>query len=584
MSLPSTSTHSLNDIQEDCPRPVLGKRAISLPRVKTRLRSLRPEGMKRQKASQEATTRSANLQHQQDAVMPAMTQLSISNVEEQATILTLPRESHLESPARKRDIVQQWLDRQARRFEGLRQELLLHRDSMFDGYGIEKKLKKASRNANATVLGPHGERIPQFVVDTFFTLYPAGGSDWRNSARWEKHLQEFFDSNGFFKSKEFITSADYSAFKEHTASLAAQQPSRRSPSPSTSPRSDRETNSPFFLSLWSRRSSKERQDRGKSPALHTPEEPPSPRAEESPSADTPAIRSPASSKGGIRIVEDPARVQQGPSSPVQSTCVSKPIDPSQIPVPAVPDLKPPSSEGIDLHNLAHATGRPCECCILYLLQFPLVEDCSMPPAPQLMPERRLIPPPEMPQLAETLQVSSPDSLLFDNLPVLSAGAGATNTQRWQSHPLNIPQTAAALTADDEAAYFTVDNLSHDGSEMPTVTQSNNGAIRATTGVHHRHAPAPGAQFLFTPPDSRQNTPPDSRRNSNASQDLSHTTHSAMVLPPTDRPAPVGPADRDWATCAVSDRTVLSQAEQKKRHNEWWAEFTERYGPGTGVWR
>ncbi|KAF2626845.1 hypothetical protein BU25DRAFT_73565 [Macroventuria anomochaeta] len=575
--IPSISSLSLNDLPIDHPRSVLGNRGMSLPHERKRLRAFRPLSLKRRKLSRESVVSS---QHQDDTSPDSATSPASNDVKCQATVTVVPQDPFPEEPIRKRDRIQQWLVQQAQRVERLKQEVFRHRDSKFDRQDIEKELKQATLDANATVVGPDGEEVSQRVINHFFTLYPAGGSDWLDSKRWERHL------------------AKCSQIKcDHCK--ATQRPGDRSPSPlkssplqssrSSSPKSTKSPKEPkssadgyFSNPFWRSRSSKRREEKGKSPApdelgecttspLH--EVLLSPRTQLSERLPDRPRRASRPPKGSI-VIRDAYQYTQ--RKPVRCSIISSSLDPSQIPIPAIPDLKPADSSGLDLHDLAHVTGHSYGGSPLEdgRLPFPLCHNFIPPPAPLLRPEQRITPIPDTLQLEEASRVSSSGRPIFDMSPLVSASPGATNVQRGFHPPPAVRTPFRPVFPDEE---YTIADVLGDGIEMPRLRKCGPAPAPAP-------AAAPAVQFPPTPPDSRQNS-------TSYPSGVSYTTYGDTIsLPAKPTSVPEGPADRDWDMCELSDTTGSSLPDcpvyvnPRQARGEWWDGMAERYGPGMNYWR
>lgn len=562
--IPSASTLSLNDLSIDYPRSTPLNHTMSFPILPKRLRSLRAKSTKRRKVSQKTLTSSVISQHRQDSPSSSNTDLAAHTIENQVpeTIVIRHLDSH--EPSRRREIMPRWLETQKQRFKGFRKDILAHRDSMFD-QELEHELRRASREANDIILGPHGEAVPQLVINIFFARYPAGGSDWRNSVRWEKHLAEYLEWKGFFITKDFQNSQDCSLLQQHRTSVATKTPPARTPSPLTPSRSSDEKEPYFFSPPSWFGPSKRKQERGKSLAPDETDNVYSGLTKvESLGSRTqkPTLRR----RGGITIQE---RTTRQPKS-IRCASISKAIDSSLIVEPPASDLKPASSEGFDPYNLAHCTGRHYEDpAPIETLDFPL----AAPVAPQPRPKRRITPVPPVEQLGsiETVQFKPP--------PIQSAGPRATTVQRWQSQPIDVLRKGARFTADDDTV---VDSRSHKRFEMPCIYTYKPPPARSA-----RHNPA------FSMSEHLPPTSPDSRHNSNASQSLAEIIFSAAVPSPAEPTTPNRSADRHWAPYTLSDTTgsslpecpvFVSREELLQRCTGRWAGHAERHGPGMRNWR
>ncbi|KZM26276.1 uncharacterized protein EKO05_0002207 [Ascochyta rabiei] len=516
--------------------------------------------MKRRKVSQQTVGSSSSSQTHRDA-----TQSASSSVKGPATA-TVTQDSSPDEPSRMRDIVPQWLEKQAQRLERLRRGSFWHRDSMFESQDVKREPKQTAQDVGTAVSGPHSEPVPQRVIDHFFTLYPAGGSDWRNSVRWQRHLTKCTVTKcAICKATRRLTDTSPSP-----ARLSAKPPVKLSARSSTESLSKTSKDSYFSVPSWRSKSSKERKKRGKSPAQDEIDEEDtetlSPSTQVPRYLETSFSRRTRASRPGIVIYDGaPQFERRAPPPPVRCTSVSKPVDASKIPVPAAPHLRFASTATINVDDLSQITGRPYEISPLELLRFPLSQHYNLPSTPQLKPKQVAASVPEMEPLTGALRASSVDSLLSESSTV---GPNPTNVQRWPTQP-------RSESSSGMGGYTIADLLSQDGGfEMPPTRKHRAAAGRPT---HHASAPAPAAQYLPTPPHSR------------------HTSNGwqagSSVAPPTYCIAiPEGPADRDWATCKLSDTTGSSlpncpvYVNARERLDKYWAGWAERHGPGMRNWR
>src|SRR5690242_11382933 len=174
----SISSLLLHESSEDHSTPALSSPDMTL---KQQFQAILPDIRRRRTLSQQSAVSSEHMQNTECTTDTSPTS------KDQFTVSAEAPESPLEEPASKRYRIQQWLIHQSQRLDLLKHGLRGHRDSMFEQADIEKELRLASQNANAIISGPNGEPIDQRVVDHFFMLFPACGSDWRDSARWERH-------------------------------------------------------------------------------------------------------------------------------------------------------------------------------------------------------------------------------------------------------------------------------------------------------------------------------------------------------------------------------------------------------------
>lgn len=560
--LSSISTLSLNSLAIAYPCPTLGSQDMSLPQVKKRLLALRSESKKRRKVSRDIVGSSSTSQHHQDVTATQPTQPTVTEDVNISSHLDVDKSSREKTtfPQRLKKRAQRLWRRDISCLESLHHESvqygiphheapqdipthpdLLHRDSMFD----YTKIQLASWHANPVVLGPCGEPVPPEVINTFFKKHPAGQSEWRHSASWEKHLAQHL-AKVAKKAREAEKAKEATQDKSESPQSPAKTNSKsRTNSPSTSPNGK---GSFFLRPLWRSRSSKRRQKLGKSPALDTvsssEDEPLSPLTPDLNHLQPPIARH-RPSKGGIVFYDDNARFERRRPPPVRCSIVAKPVDVSQIPVPAAPDLKPASSESLDLHNLAHATGRPQEPCVLYLVQFPLGRNRNPPSTPQLRPERRITPVPEFQRLESSSQTPPCDSSLSERSPILSAGLSATNVHQG-FHPSSARYNTTTSLAGNEPRYIVADLFSQ--NDHLRIPQTRKRSSSAVTAIHHS---PPSMHFPPTPPDSRHSS-------ASYEPNLSHPTQSGTNSPPAELvSSPDGPADRDWDTCELSDTTPAS---------------------------
>ena len=481
--------------------------------------SLSPECLRQQKFERESAICSSRSQHHETTTLPVL-QSSLDMVKHQAAVSRVPQYPTPDEPTRKRDIVPAWLDRQAQRLRLPWCSQSEHRDSMFDGLDSDSKLLfegdlgRASREANEVVLDFHGEPVPQHVIDHFFGEYPAGGSDWRNSAQWEEHL------------------ADYSPWK------AIQNSPEKSHSSSETPKN---RDSYFSLLVWRTRSSKQRRRRGKLPEETSSDEldeRPSSPFDDEPDSQTQlpehlpnhSIMATRRPKAGIVIWDGTARSAQVSSS-VRCTLVSESTDPLHIPIPWIPDLESAHSVDSDMKGPFHPACCPHGTSPLDLLHLPLVKNSIAQHVPHL---RKL---PSSPPCLPDSRVHSDDSLLFKISPLLSAGPSAINVQHWPSqHPSALPNPAVPRREDNNA-YIIADVLSQ--TEDVDTSSLRKRSAPAVTATQHIPAPDPAMQFPLTPPDSRQA--------SNAS--CSELSEHLLI--------PKEPADTDRGTCKQSDSSESS---------------------------
>jgi hypothetical protein len=588
MSLPESasilrSTLSCNELCIGCPRPILAYRSMSFPQAKKRLLSLRPANLERQKVSQESVIKPSNPHQPQDVTTTKTTAHPVvSGGKGQSTGLVAFHDPTPNEQSRKRDMILQWLDKQAQR-------LRWRRDSLLFSRGLKRDLRRASRNVNAIITGPNGEPVPQHVIDQFFTRYPDGGSDWRNSARWEDHLAE------------------------HFARTAAGTSPERSPSPVSPSRFS------FSRVSWGSKVSGQKNNRGKLPEdeasewleqtfdipdreefhSHRVQTSRSPVAE-APLAYRPTYRRLISWDHHVPTTRYNSPPARSGSEPRSSTLPG--IDASKIPPLPIQDLKPLNSEDFDPNNLSEITGRPRELSPIHSLAWPLPHSLSSPPStPQLEPEQRTASISELELVNLGLDTSDPHVTSIDPLDSLTTPS-----------PMSVAMTIERWPCASELRNITTSSTNSNDNEYRRLSQTFQATTIANTLDHNDELvmPAtrkpssimvPAACTVQFPP-----TPPHSRHTSDASQpdlrfkrgddlqqsSLANPTHhqytithydTSIRLPPADMVS--SPANRNWEKRVLSDTTgsslpncpvFISAADQRRRHQEWWNGMAERH--------
>lgn len=416
----SISSLLLHESSEDHSTPALSTPDMTL---KQQFQAILPDIRRRRKLFQQSFVNSEHLQNTDctSDTSPAS--------KDQPTVSTEAPESPSEEPARKRYRIQQWLIHQSQRLENLKHGLRGHRDSMFEQADIEKELRLASQNANAIISGPNGEPIDQRVVDHFFMLFPACGSDWRDSARWERHQARCLQEQ-----------CNVCRSPQHSSKRSSAPLQQGLPSPSACSNSPKVTTAPMRQGSFEddslpfallRPKACKRKEKGKSTAN-----------------DGDGFLSglfsrrrtqvqEGSPQGFRRLAKRPrmnvmfqAAVRRTQEKPVRCSARKEVLDPYQIPVPAVLDLKPADSSGFDLRNPAHLTGRPYDGCPLDegRLPFPLTKNLLPPPSSKLNRERGISPPPEPLYLKDSWPVYSEEGV-FSMSPLATPTSSTTDLQR-----------------------------------------------------------------------------------------------------------------------------------------------------------
>ncbi|KAF1932198.1 uncharacterized protein M421DRAFT_89543 [Didymella exigua CBS 183.55] len=562
MDIPLSSSLSLNDLPIHCPRSDLG-RTMSLPYLKQRLQAFRRDSIKRRNIARD---NGITFQLGDDPAPSSVALPAANEITGQSPVIAVRRSP---SQNRKRYLVQQWLSQQSKRFGRVSRR---YDSVVLSPEDIQKELKLLSNDATRSVAGPDGESLPAWVIDDFFKLHSAGGSGWQESGLWEAHLGKWEHH------KQYCIKCDRSYCRamrktEHTPPLpcvallpptshtcsALNQNPRKKPSESDDVH--------FTVSIW-RRGSRRRRDKGKEPALDQEWCNPLDELLISPCTQAPdRPRAPRTPRNGIVIQE---AIQCQRRKPVRCLFSTTPLDPCQIPVPAIPDLYPEDSGTLDLSGPSHVTGRPYGASLLQgkRLPFPLCINLLPPPTPQLKPEQRLTPIPEPLKLEDPLQLSA-NRELFDIPPITKVSRGATKVQRGGF--------LGQVNASSTNPYSLVDIL-------PNPHNSS-----APLHCSQTHKP------IHSSPKSGESLPtsPDSQCNSGVG-DIPDLSFGATDPLPTrsTRPTriPTGSADRDRRNCTLSDTTgsslpdcpvYMNALEARNRKNE---RMAKRHWPGMCIWR
>lgn len=522
---------------------------------KKRIQSLNPMSRLRRKFPREraASPKQHNTEHISKSAP------SCYEAQGQSTVPALSQKPSSERLARDRYHNQQYNYHEAQRPKPKPRK---QRDSMFSKKNDTKDLDLCSQGANAAVLGIDGEPVDQRVIDLFFMLVPACESEWRNSARWRNHqawcLREPRVVSHFFELYQPCF-RDEARWREHEAKClekkchickVSEQSTKKSPSPPKAPstsaarsvspkgltsskRASWIEDNPFFPFAKWRSSSPKRKAKGKARADE--EEAriilaaifPKAQVETQYGSLEDPERLPKRSEKNI-LVED--RMRRTQELPIRCSGVKKTLDPSHIPVPAVPDLKPADSSAFDPANLAHMTGRAYDGCPLDegILPFPLTKNSLPPPTPQLNPElppeRCISPIPQRLLLRSSSPVSSDDGV-FSMSPPLSPTLSTSEHGSTSTIRLVQPNTHADAhqpCADDLQAML--NDLSNDVS-IPRTKQRTAPALtrRAPLPARVHRRPPLAAAFPPTPPASRPSSGSYSPRSSYSSSYSSSRT-------------------------------------------------------------
>jgi hypothetical protein len=587
LSTDDLPTHQL------CPSP--NTPAMSLSRTKKTFQDLRAENKRQGKLSAESLARN---QQQNDSAQLSRTAPASTDIGNQNDgTLGLGETSHGE-PTRKRDRIQQWLahqkQRQKRHLKQIKHNYRgHHRDSMFDEEDIkqdlvEQELSRASAEANAIITGPDGEPIDQRVLDHFFMLHESSGSGWRDSVQWERHAAICLRRQ-----------CDICRSDRYTVKRCGWQASSPPPAPKEPKSSEKskllskEIN--FRIPRWNLEPRKRKVNRGKSVD----------RTGESQDRDTSlltgdelmhlidALEVPRQPNKPTRNLAIRDRIQRIRNKPVICTFVNKRLDPTQIPVPAVPDLKPGDSKNFNIVYPAHQTGRPYSPSPLEAgrLNFPLCKRRLMPPTPALKPEQCIE------SVTEPLQLTAPrqeipEGGLFPMSPLDSPSASTTNLQRQsarrqtehnaltQAGQPGLRQTIRLVgpCAQKLLLAWPLDQPPAPDSESealkspPIVAEAAAKAISRHSNPHNNNR---GYGFPPTPPDSRQNS-------DFFPSGFVYTSYGLKVPAPKPPPMPPGPADRDWNMCRLSDTTGTSSPDCPVYVDP--REARVRRGSGMGIFR
>lgn len=489
LALSSISSLLLHEASEDHSTPALSNPDMS---IKQQFQAMFPDIRRRRKPSRES---SASSGHQQGTEPTTSGSTSSKN---RTTMSAESLESSSEELLQKRRRVQNWLIHQSQRLEQLKHGLRGHRDSMFGQADIEKELKRASQNANAVVSGPDGEPIDQRVLDHFFILFPACGSDWRDSARWEFHLARCLQGQC-----HVCRSSQYSTKRSFPPPGSCSSTTKRS-------FWSGDDSLPFALL---RPKAGKRKEKGKLPADPEDKLPISlfgrhgtKLQENSPRGYRRTAKQPR-----VNVVIS-AAIRRTQEKPIRCSVRKEILDPNRIPVPAVPDLKPADSSGFDLRDLTHVTGRPYDGCPLDdgCIPFPLAGNLPMPPTPELIPERCISPTPT-PRCLDSSSPMYAEEGVFAMSPPASPTSSSTNLQH--SHRSTIRLVEEPWMDDLRTM---LDNLGHDVSK-PRISHP-----RQPLADRSSRRQAPTAKY---PP-----TPPGSRPHSGLSTVASNASQSGGVMP------------------------------------------------------
>ncbi|KAF3001300.1 hypothetical protein E8E13_004945 [Curvularia kusanoi] len=455
---------------------------------------------------------------------------------------------------------------------------------MFDKKDIEKELKRASQGANSIVTGPDGEPIDQRVIDHFFQLNESGASGWRDSALWERHAAKCLRMQcKVCQSTRYKTSSTSVSWQMSSSPPASTDPPKASRSREKSTLS-KEDNTP--ISRWRLISRKRKfkrsksHDKGKSIAtdelMHI-----SGSLSTSQTQLAEHQHEPKRPRANIFIRNS---IRHAQNRPVFCTFISKRLDPAQIPVPAVPDLKPADSSALDLTNPYHFTGRPYSPCPLEegRLPFPLCGGRLPPPTPELKPEQLVESVPEPLQLTGPVR-ECPDGAVFPMSPLnsLNPSTFTLPSGHRQTIRLVAPSPEKLFTTYRSDELSTREAESPKSPKTPAATAVSTAATPTTTtttmpAVIPQHNPTPAAAFPPTPPDSRQNS-------ETFPSGFTYTSYGLKIAAPEAKPMPDGPADRDWTTCTLSDTTASSSPDCPVYVDQR-AVSTQRRGLGMGVFR
>lgn len=571
MALLLPSTLSLNDLPVYCPRLDL-YRTMSLPSVKKRLQVFRRGTSKRRKTTPDRDTTL-------EIGISLPTASTPGNDEKtQAAVASVQRTP---SPTRKRDLVQHWLSQRSKRIGQVS-----HRcDSVVPTTEeIQEIAKLTSEDAGHAIAGPDGESMPAYVIDDFFKLYSAGGSDWKESWRWQIHLDRWEDH----KTRCSKGICDYCRKMRRegkelpppylSPSLPVLPASPVSPQNSL-PETGEPENGRSTVPTW-RYKSHRRRGKGKELALDqdcysSPDG--SLLSSQTHALVLPPVRSRAlrAPENGIVIRE---AVERQKNKPIRCSFSVAKLDPRQIPVPAVPDLYPEDSSALDLSDISHVTGRPYGASPLEgdRLPFPLSNNLLPPPTPDLKPDQHLTSIPEPLRLEEPSE-ASPNGAPFRKSPLARFNPKATRVQRGGfSEPVTLVK-ASETTA--QSAVSILLNQLHNGP--PSASLKKRGRLHRSPGPS-----LPPLPTLLNP----RNSNTDNRAPNSEASGPDPTFTARGKLPARSRRIPPGPADRDPRVCTLSDTTgsplpdcpvYVNARQARDRKNE---EMARRHWPGMCIWR
>ncbi|KAF3051974.1 hypothetical protein E8E11_009858 [Didymella keratinophila] len=543
---------------------------MSLPSARRRLRFFRRDSLKRRKTAHDEVT----VQPGDDIVSPSVVSSEAIVNKNQSTVPAVRR-----TPSPSRPKFGTLLSQTSKLFS-----LATHRkDSIIlTSKDTRNGLKRALEDANHMVAGPNGEVLPAYVINDFFKLNSAGGSDWQQSWQWEAHLDRW-EGHKTHRSIGNQVYCDYCRElwkRKHElpppyvplSQPASSRSSSLDHSSASEPRGSEGNH--LSISIWPpgiRRRKEKGKEKGKEIATDE-------TCYDAPHEMSISPRTHASEQ---QLISPRARASD--RELVRCSISAKPVDLNQKRTPAARNFSKDCIP-LGLSGPSHLTGRPHGASPLQgdHLPLPLPRNAQPPPAPELKPAQRHTP------IPGSFHLEDPSGLSTD------AAFQPNSRGRRDSNAIEVIRgdfresitlvNTSSTTAQDAMCVF----LSQYRHEAP--------AAKLQKRRPRHRSPSPNRRPLPTPPTSRSN----SDSNQSGMADVPEITFGATGSLPARPAGPrrrttgtastTGPADRDTRVCTLSDttgsplpecRTYVDTQEKKTRKNE---EARKRHWSGMFHWR
>jgi hypothetical protein len=554
--VPLCTSLSLNDLPAHCPRPDLN-RSMSLPSAKKRLQFFRRDSLKRRKIAHDEDT----VQRGDGSVSPSVVSPEAIVNKDQSTV---PAVRRTPSPTRRK--FDKLLSQTSKLFS-----LATHRNDsvVLTSEDTRNGLQRTLEDANQLIASPHGEVLPAYVIDDFFKLNSAGGSDWQQSWQWEAHLDrwEGHKTHQFIGGRHYCNYCKALKMNDEGHELPPPYVSMSPPASSRSSSFDHDSaseprgseDSHLSISLWPpsirRRIAKGKETASDEIYYDAPHEVPvTPRTE----ALEQHLFLPRA------CVSDRELVRRSIST--------RPIDLHQTLIPLAFN---PSKDctASDLSDPSYLTARSYRASPIQKarLPTPLSKDTLSPPAPELKPAQRHTPIPGSFKLGSRVEPSS------DTPP------SETN-----------PSVAEVIRGGFRTSITLVNTSSTTAQDAMSVLLNQYHHVPAPAKLQKRRpryqSPSPDSNGLPTPPESRTNSDSHQSVVVNVPEVTFGATGSLPARPAGPRRRTTDFSTQDMRVCTLSDttgsplpecRTYADTVARKNRKNE---EARRRQWPGIRFWR